>query len=46
MGSTLPLLGLEFKLLSLVILLSALVWLLRRISARGGWPLRSSRAAG
>ncbi len=31
MGSALPLLGLEFKLLSLVVLGVALVWLVRRL---------------
>jgi membrane protein implicated in regulation of membrane protease activity len=30
LGSSLPLLGLEFKILSLVILTTALVWLLRK----------------
>jgi hypothetical protein len=30
LGSSLPLLGLEFKVLSLVILGTALVWLLRK----------------
>jgi len=33
MGSSLPLLGLEFKVLSLVILVGSLVWLLRRLDA-------------
>jgi hypothetical protein len=33
MGSSLPLLGLEFKILSLAILLAALIWLLRRLES-------------
>ncbi len=32
-GTSLPLLGLEFKILSLIILAAALVWLVRRLGS-------------
>jgi hypothetical protein len=45
MGSTLPLLGLEFKILALVILLVALARLLRRAGTQGGQPTQLTRQA-
>jgi hypothetical protein len=38
MGSSLPLLGIEFKLLSLVVVFGALVWLVRRMGATSQFP--------
>lgn len=41
-GSALPLLGLEFKILSLVILAAALAWLVRRLDSVPGGAFRAN----
>jgi hypothetical protein len=38
LGSSLPLLGIEFKFLALVVVLAALAWLLRRMGAASPRP--------
>jgi membrane protein implicated in regulation of membrane protease activity len=42
-GAALPLLGLEFKILSLVVLVVALAWLTRRMSAGVSGKVTTSR---